>query len=218
MNLHFIHKARTIMFGGEKNPFLYNSERSKTSIFWSIVQAIVVALAINVTIYFLFIMPCQVDGPSMYPTLVDKELLFTNKIPTWLGNTDIGKQYGQDYKHGDIIIFDLDGIFLVKRIIGTADDTLKIESGYVYLNGSKLDETYLSSDVLTFYPNDSYSSFIDGEEFTVPEGEFFVLGDNRGASKDSRYSDIRFVTRDKLKGIVILRIWPLEKFGLIPSK
>lgn len=203
------------MFGGEENPFIHEAESKKGNIFWSIIQAIVVALAINVTIYFLFIMPSQVDGSSMYPNLVNGELLFANKIPTWLGNTTFGKQNGLDYQRGQIIIFEYENIYLVKRIIGVPGDTVKIENGYVFVNGFQLNESYLDASIRTYYPDPDYASHKEGEGFTVPADSYFVLGDNRPASKDSRFSDVGFAPRNKLKGVVFMRFWPLDKIGII---
>lgn len=203
------------MFGGEQNPFMHSAESKRPNVLWSIIQAIVVALAINLTIYFLFIMPSQVDGVSMVPTLLDKELLFANKIPTWLGNTDFGKQNNLDYQRGQIIVFEYNDIYLVKRIIGIAGDKVKIESGNVFVNGFQLSEPYLSENVKTYYPYAQYASHLEGEEFTVPTDSYFVLGDNRPASKDSRYSDVGFITRGKLKGVIFLRFWPLNKFSIL---
>ena len=203
------------MFGGEQNPFIHEAEAKKTSIFWSIIQAIIVALAINVTIYFLFIMPSQVDGVSRVPTLTNGELLFANKIPTWLGNTDFGKQNGMDYQRGQIVIFEYENIYLVKRIIGVAGDKIRLDSGYVYVNGVQINEPYLSPGIRTYFPYADYSSHKEGEEFTVPDDSYFVLGDNRPASKDSRYSDVGFAKRDKLKGVVFARFWPLDQISII---
>jgi signal peptidase I len=201
------------MFGGDQNPFIHDAEGTKSNPFWTIVQAIVIALAINVTIYFLFILPSQVDGSSMIPTLIDKELLFANKIPTWLGNTDFGKQNNLDFQKGDIVIFEYEKLLLVKRVIGTAGDKVKISEGYVYVNGKKLNETYLTSDVRTYLPIDEVPTIQEGEEATVPENSYFCLGDNRPGSKDSRYGTIGFVKREKLKGVVFLRFWPMDKFS-----
>ena len=203
------------MFGGEENPFLHQAERQRGNFFWSIIQAIIVALAINVTVYFLFIMPSQVDGPSMFPTLADQELLFANKIPSWLGNTDFGKQNGIDFQQGDVIIFEYQNIYLVKRIIGVEGDQIKLLNGYVFVNGVMVTESYLNSTIRTYFPPVDIALYQEGEEFTVPVGKYFVLGDNRPASKDSRYKDVGFIDRSKLKGVVFLRFFPFDKFGVI---
>ena len=203
------------MFGGDENPFIHGADSKGGNPFWSIIQAIVVALAINVTIYFLFILPSQVDGPSMFPTLVDKELLFANKIPTWLGNTDFGKQNNIEFTKGQIIIFEFENILLVKRLVAIPGDKVRIEGGSVYVNGKKLNETYLKSTVRTLLPSEDIAFLKEGEEKTVPAGYYFALGDNRPESKDSRYSVIGFIKRDKLKGVVFLRFWPMDKFGFL---
>jgi len=202
------------MFGGDQNPFVYESERHGNPLF-TMIQAIVIALVINVTIYFLFVIPSQVDGQSMYSTLENQELLFANKIPTWLGTTDFGKQINMDYKRGDIIIFEYNNMLLVKRIIGIEGDKVKVENGEVFVNGKQLTETYLRAGIKSYLPSAEYSNLVEGQESVVPKDSFFVMGDNRPASKDSRYSDVGFIKRDKMKGIVFLRFWPLDKFGII---
>lgn len=199
------------------NPFIHNIEKPKSSVFKQIIEGLVIALTVNVVIYFLFIVPSQVDGPSMLPNLHDKELLFANKTPTWFNNnTKTLNDLDWDYKRGDIIIFDYQNIVLVKRIIGLSGDKISINDGEVYLNGKMLIESYLPSDTKTYLPQFGAKTMKEGEEITVPENYFFVLGDNRAQSKDSRYKDVGFIQRDKIKGIVFFRFWPLNQFGVIP--
>jgi signal peptidase I len=120
-----------------------------------------------------------------------------------------------DYKRGDIIIFEYENMLLVKRIIGKEGDKVKIENGEVFVNNKQLTETYLRAGIKSYLPSPEYANLVEGQESVVPKDSYFVLGDNRPASKDSRYKDVGFIKRDKMKGIVFLRFWPLDKFGFI---
>ena len=198
------------------NPFVYEPEVEKRNIFMDVFQALVIALTINVVIYFLFLIPSQVDGPSMLPTLENNELLFANKIPTWFySNVDQLKSFNMDYQRGDIVIFDYQNIVLVKRIIAREGDTIYFQGGDVYVNDKKLAEEYLPVGLKTQLPNRGLRYFEEGEAVTVPEGKFFVMGDNRSNSKDSRFSDVKYIDREKIKGVVFFRFWPIEKLGIL---
>lgn len=197
------------------NPFLHQPESGEKNFLAEIVESLVVALVINIIIYFLFIIPSQVDGPSMLPTLHDKELLFANKIPTWFYNSEENlDKLNLDYDYGDIVIFDFQTIVLVKRVVAVAGDKVKISSeGDVYVNGEKRFEDYLPANLKTYLPQKGLRTFEPDTEVVVPAGSFFLMGDNRPNSKDSRFSDVGFVSRSKIKGVVFFRFWPFDKIG-----
>jgi signal peptidase I len=198
------------------NPFIHETQGPRNNIFKEIFEALVIAVTINVVIYFLFIIPSQVEGPSMLPNLKDKELLFANKTPTWFSsNADILSQLNWDYQRGDIIIFDHENIVLVKRIVAAEGDEIFFTDGDVYVNGKKMYETYLPIDAKTYLPQEGLRSLAEGERLVIPDGHFFVLGDNRSMSKDSRYIDVGIISREKIKGVVFFRFWPMESFGPI---
>lgn len=173
-----------------------------------LIQSIVIALVIIIVMYLVIAMPNQVQGNSMEPNFSQGEIILTNKISTWLGETGIGKRLGFDYSRGDIIIFKKPGVrdHFIKRVIGEPGDTVAIADGVVYINGNVLDESeYLDESVIT----EGGTFIIDGDlARTIPEDSFFVLGDNRQNSNDSRTIEIGFVKKEWIEGEVELRYWP----------
>ncbi len=161
----------------------------------SIALAVVIAILIKT---FLF-NTTYVLGYSMYPTLHERDRLFTNKIVYMIGEP----------KQGDIVVLkapDEPDKDYIKRVIGVPGDKVEILDGSVYVNDEKLDEEYISGDAYTYTYDDNL--------WEVPEGYLFVLGDNRnkGASKDSRY--LGLISLDSIKGKASFRYYPFDKrFG-----
>lgn len=135
------------------------------------------------------ITPVRVDGASMDQTLEDGQILLLYK----LANID----------YGDIVVLDeeKEGEIIIKRIIGMPGDTVSIKDNTVYVNDEELEEDY------------AYGETSDYEEITLGDDEYFILGDNRPISKDSRYFGP--VKEDEIIGKVIFRLWPFNKFGTI---
>ena len=135
------------------------------------------------------ITPVRVDGASMDQTLEDGQILLLYK----LANVD----------YGDIVVLDeeKEGEIIIKRIIGMPGDTVSIKDNTVYVNGEEVEEDY------------AYGETSDYEEITLDDDEYFILGDNRPISKDSRYFGP--VKEDEIIGKVIFRIWPFNKFETI---
>lgn len=170
-----------------------------------IAQTLILAAAAFVIVYMFLFRPFEVSGESMYPNLQDSEYLITNVIGQRLG----------DPKLGDIIVFEApnepDKDF-IKRVIGTAGDTVGLLDGSVILNGEKLDESaYLASDVNTY----GGAFLVEGDEVEVPEGYFFVLGDNRSYSSDSR--EWGFVPKENIVGASVFIYWPVNNAGFIKN-
>lgn len=196
------------------NPFYYNppSEKIKGGVIVDIMQILVIALAIAIFVYIFLAIPNQVDGQSMEPNFHNAELLFTNKIVQMVGDKSIGQKMDYDYGRGDVIVFQLPGNpDYIKRIIAVSGDTIAIEDNHPIINGKIVTEAYIPSTTLT----EGGTFLAEGEEKIVPENSYFVMGDNRQASKDSRSSNVGFVERRYIKGKVFLRWWPLNRFGLI---
>lgn len=142
-----------------------------------------------------------VDGPSMEDTLHDKDQLMVEKISYHL---DALKRF-------DIIVFYPYGRknkeYFVKRIIGLPGETIQIKGEDIYINDKKLSEHYGKDPIV--------KAGIAANPITLAEDEYFVMGDNRTLSFDSRYEEVGPVKRENIGGRVILRVWPLNKFGLM---
>lgn len=179
----------------------------------NLTQSFVVAVCISLVLYLFVFTPNQVKGNSMSPNLESGEVVLTNKMINWLGNTTVGQSLGFTYSRGDIIVFQKPGFDdFIKRIIALPGERVAIRDGYVYVNNNRIVEDYLPPATFT-----SGGTFIEeaGEGKVVGEDEFFVLGDNRGESLDSRYNEIGFIKKDWLKGKVILIYWPLSKLSIV---
>ncbi len=153
----------------------------------SIGIALVAALLINNFI----LLNAKVPSGSMENTIMTGDRLFGFRLSYLFS----------DPERGDIVIFkypDDESINYIKRIIGLPGETVTIKKGTVYINGSPLKEDYLKEEWLIAN---------DGMEFQVPEGYYFMMGDNRNNSKDSRYWNNTYVARDKILAKAIFRYW-----------
>jgi signal peptidase I len=171
--------------------------------FFDFMQGIVVFLAMLVMVYLFLFSPQEINGSSMFPTFVDKELLITNKIGYKLHNP----------KRGDVVIFKSPTnkeIDYIKRVIGLPGETLVLKNSKFYINGKELPEPYLGSDVIT-----NGESFLkEGDEILIPEGSYFVAGDNRPHSSDSR--EFGPIALTDFIGQGLFRYWPANKFWVVP--
>ena len=146
------------------------------------------------TLVFLF-QPFKVEGTSMMPSLWDEERILVNKFVYEFG----------PIQRGDLIVFrfprDPRKTF-IKRVIGCPGDTVRIRDGVVWLNGTRLQEAYRYEEMARPAP---YGPRV------VPEGHYFVLGDHRSVSHDSR--DWGLVPAREIHGKAVLRYWPPDQFG-----
>ncbi len=168
-------------------------------------QTFAIAVAMFLVVYFLIARPFQVSGDSMFPTYKDHEYIFTNLITPRFGTL----------KYGDVIVFlappssNEEGKDFIKRVIGVPGDRIMLENGRVIKNGSLLEESdYLRSDVKTF----GGSFLSENREVIVPTGYYFVLGDNRTFSSDSR--EWGFLAKKSIIGKSFFVYWPLDQIRL----
>lgn len=176
-------------------------------------QSVVIALTLCAFLFIFIITPNEVEGNSMLPNYYTGDRLYTNKLTYWLGNSDFGKQLGLNYQRGDVVVVDKPGmnLSLIKRIIGLPGERIRLVDGYVYINGEKLNEFYLEAGMRSLP-----GTFLQqNDEKVIPNDNFFVMGDNRTVSNDSRY--IGFINERWISGRIFLRIWPLDKAGLTGS-
>lgn len=172
-----------------------NKEKQQKSEASEWVKSIVIAIILAVIIKLFFFDFVMVKGSSMYPTLEDKDRLIVNKIEYLVGEPD----------YGEIVILKATQTKdYVKRVIAKGGDTIEIKNQVVYLNGQALEEAYVNP-----------KPYEDFALVTVPEGKYFVMGDNRANSSDSRYQSLGFVEEDAIIGHVFFRFWPFSKFGSV---
>ncbi|HET8666789.1 MAG TPA: signal peptidase I [Terriglobales bacterium] len=161
------------------------------------VRDLFVSLAISAFIIIFLYQPVKVEGTSMLPGLADQERIFINKFVYRFES--IGR--------GDIVVFHYPrdpAKSYIKRVIGVAGDRIQIEDGRVYLNGKLLDEDYVP---------ESFEDFRSYPETIVPPHHYFVLGDHRNLSNDSR--DFGPVDERYIYGKATFIYWPLEKMGAL---
>lgn len=170
--------------------------------FLDLIETLMIGLSIFAVVYLFLMQPHQVSGDSMFPNLEDKDYVLTDKISYRLGEPE----------RGDIVVFHAPsaaqcpqgtGCDYIKRIIGVPGDTVEVKSGAYYLNGIELDEPFLGEGIET-----STYSFTSNRAITLGTDEYFVSGDNRPRSSDSRaWGPIS--SRD-IVGRAFFRYWPLN--------
>ena len=169
-----------------------------------ILEVVVGAIALFLFIYLLVMQPHKIKGLSMFPNFQDSEYLLTDKVSYRFGTP----------KRGDVVVFKArvaEGEEYIKRIIGLPGDKVSVQNGKVYVNNTLLDEKYLPQGLET-----QGNLFLqDGQTVTVPEGQYFVMGDNRPNSSDSRVWG--FVTSQEITGKAWFVYWPLNLAGTVKA-
>jgi len=161
------------------------------------VRDLVISVAISAFIIVFIYQPVKVEGTSMMPSLDDQERIFVNKFVYRL----------EPIQRGDIVVFryprDPSKSF-IKRVIGLAGDRIQIDAGRVFVNGKLLDEDYVPR---------AYEDLRSYPEVVVPPDCYFVLGDHRSLSNDSR--DFGPVNQTYIYGKAVFGYWPVDKMGRV---
>jgi signal peptidase I len=168
----------------------------KWEIFTWVRDIAIALLAVWIIITFVGQMT-NVIGESMMPTLKDGDRVVIDKLSYRFGEPD----------RFDIVVFPYKknpSLNYIKRIIGLPGDTVDIQEGKVVVNGERVDAE-MGFDLIEDYG--------DNLPLTVPDGEYFVMGDNRNNSSDSRYSDVGTIKKSDIIGRALWRIWPLSSIG-----
>lgn len=155
-------------------------------------------ILIVIIIRVFFIDPVRVDGGSMNTTLADGEVMILNKI--------VYKR--NDIKRFDIVVIKENDHYIIKRVIGLPGEVIEYKDNKLYINGNEMNDPYASTET------DDFSIENIGHT-KIPGDSYFVMGDNRIASLDSRYSEVGTIKKDLIIGRARLVIWPLDKFGIV---
>lgn len=176
----------------ERSRLQYRSRYSRT--LRSTIAVLLVVAAMAVLVATLWMPVLRIYGTSMVPTLEDGQIVISVKT--------------ESFEPGDIAAFYLGNKVLVKRYIAGPGEWINLdESGNVFINGEPLDEPYLTEK--------SYGQTNIELPYQVPDERYFLMGDNREASIDSRNTTVGCVEKEQIVGKIVFRIWPLSEFGPI---
>ncbi len=156
-----------------------------------------VSMAVSLFIILFLYQPVRVEGTSMLPMLKDQDRLFINKVAYRVGPIDRGDVVVFLYPHDHTKSY-------IKRVIGLPGDDIRIDHGQVYVNGKALEEKYVP---------ERYEDERSKAEMVVPINEYFVMGDHRSISSDSR--DFGPVERSLIYGKAAFVYWPLDEAGVV---
>jgi signal peptidase I len=182
--------------GPEKRPDAEPSGHAK-GVMHSWLRDLVISVLVSMFIIIFLYQPVRVEGTSMLPVLEDQDRLFVNKLAYRVG----------DIQRGDVVVFlyphDHEKSY-IKRVIALPGDTLRIDHGQVYVNEKKVAEPYVP---VRFEDDRSQP------EITVPAHEYFVMGDHRSISSDSR--EFGAVDRSLIYGKAAFVYWPMDQAGVV---
>ncbi|MCA9386582.1 signal peptidase I [Candidatus Dojkabacteria bacterium] len=184
------------------NPFLEDNTVVKRNYLAWVITIFAFIITTSAILYFFVFTPNEVNGPSMLPNYEDNDYLLVSRPYSWFFSSDFGQALGIEYKRNDVVVFSdkVEGD-IVKRIIGMPGETISMKNNYIYINGVQYTETY---DILNSLKKDGSKLVNNGPSITLTEQEFFLMGDNRDVSYDSR--EIGPIDVSRIKGKVIFRL------------
>jgi signal peptidase I len=190
------------LFTSERAAYNKNMFRRLGTFFLDIIQVVVFAVSIFLFVYLLIMQPHKIKGNSMEPNFHNAQYLLTDKVSYRFGEP----------KRGDVVVFKAppdDKDEFIKRVIGLPGERVSLKAGRFYINDQLLEEKYLPSSQIT-----SGGQFLaEGQSATIPESSYFMVGDNRDHSFDSRAWG--FIGKSKITGRAWLLYWPPESVGII---
>lgn len=175
--------------------------------FFDFIETIVIALSIFLVVYLFFMQPHQVNGQSMVPNFQSGDYLLTDKVTFRMRNP----------QRGEIIVFHAPpaancakgtGCDFIKRVLAVPGERVEVKNNGIYINGTKLKETYIPANFQTLA-----GKFTKNRVITLGANEYMAMGDNRPYSSDSRSWGP--ITKDAIVGRVFYRYWPLKSMGAI---
>ena len=179
---------------------------------WKLLEFVAYCLVASAIAYFIITFIGQrtvVDGDSMYPYLKDKDNIIVEKLSYRFG----------EIERYDIIVFNYhdpfkkEDVYYIKRVIGMPGETIYIKDGLVCLVDENGEDVYLNEDYGYYSDAKKMQSYLAAVPITIPEGQYFVLGDNRNNSYDSR--QIGLIKEEDILGKAWLRFYPFNSFGFI---
>lgn len=180
-----------------QQPSVTNTRPALLPGFTTWVRDLAISIAISAMIIVFLYQPVKVEGTSMLPGLVDQERIFINKFVYHL----------EPISRGDVVVFRYPGDpskSYIKRVVAVGGDRVRIDDGRVYVNGRRLRESYVPAQ---FRDERSFP------ETLIPQDSFFLLGDHRSSSSDSR--DFGPVERQYIYGKAVFVYWPMTRLGVL---
>ncbi|MBQ3531574.1 MAG: signal peptidase I [Oscillospiraceae bacterium] len=169
-------------------------KRRYINVFKSTVYTLVVVAAFAVLVATLWMPVLQIYGSSMTPTIDEGQIVISVK--------------GKKFEQGDLVAFYIGNKLLVKRIIACPSDYVLVdENGTVFVNGTELYEPYVSEK--------SFGECDIEYPYQVPDSKYFLMGDHRETSVDSRVSVVGCIPEEQIVGKIVFRVWPVSDFGII---
>ena len=182
---------------------------------WDYVKMFVIVIVVVLVVNNVVLINAKIPSESMEQTIMTGDRIFGFRMAYGINFDFFGKHISKkmkDPERYDIIVFPFEENgkkeHFIKRIIGLPGETVQIIDGYVYINGEKLESDIYGAEVMK---NPGRAA----EPITLGDDEYFVLGDNRNNSRDGRYPEVGNIKRSDITGRAFLRIWPLNKFGLL---